>query len=428
MVADKERKKARKSGIGDNAPGAQVTREKSSVKTLDHKSAIADSSEDDGGEIQMFAAAPKGHPSSAAQAALPACRPAENLQGSAGASKRGSQTKQPKQSEGGGEVSEDDEMTGRGGLMAGNQEERTFEAIGLENWLVKSCNGVGLTRPTDVQWHCIPAVLKGRDVMASAETGSGKTAAFALPILQLLARDPFGIFALVLTPTRELAFQIEEQFAALGSSIGLRRTVVVGGLDMMRQATELCKRPHVVIATPGRLADHIKSSHGVSAALKKCKFLVLDEADRLFEATFERDLVVILGALPQDRRTLLFSATMTQSIQELQEMGALKNCFQFEAHNPKTTVRTIQELYCHVPVLVKDCYLAHVVRENEGKSMIIFAGTKTNCMYIALLLEELGQLVTPLHSVSLSFSAFRARARWILLSFVTCMHVHDACM
>ena len=307
-------KKAEVKGIGDNAPGAQVTREKSSVKTLDHKSAIADSSEDDGGEIQMFAAAPKGHPSSAAQAALPACRPAENLQGSAGASKRGSQTKQPKQSEGGGEVSEDDEMTGRGGLMAGNQEERTFEAIGLENWLVKSCNGVGLTRPTDVQWHCIPAVLKGRDVMASAETGSGKTAAFALPILQLLARDPFGIFALVLTPTRELAFQIEEQFAALGSSIGLRRTVVVGGLDMMRQATELCKRPHVVIATPGRLADHIKSSHGVSAALKKCKFLVLDEADRLFEATFERDLVVILGALPQDRRTLLFSATMTQSI------------------------------------------------------------------------------------------------------------------
>ena len=286
----------------------------------------------------------------------------------------------------------------RGGLLAGEQEERAFQAVGLETWLVKACAGVGLTRPTDVQWHCIPAVLQGRNVMASAETGSGKTAAFALPILQLLAKDPFGVFALVLTPTREMAFQIQEQFAVLGASIGLRQSVVVGGLDMMRQATELCKRPHVVVATPGRLADHIKSSHGVAAALKKTRFLVLDEEDRLFEETFAKELGAILSALPHGRRTLLFSATMTQNIQELQAMGALSNCFQFEAHNPKTTVRTIQELYCHVPVLVKDCYLARIVREHEGKSMIVFAGTKSNCMYVALLLEELGQLVTPLHS------------------------------
>ena len=285
-----------------------------------------------------------------------------------------------------------------GSLLAGEEEVRTFEALGLESWLVKACNGMGLTRPTDVQWHCVPEVLGGRDVMASAETGSGKTAAFALPILQKLAANPFGVFAVVLTPTRELAFQIEEQFSALGASIGLRQAVVVGGLDMMRQATALCQRPHVVVATPGRLADHIRSSDGAAAALARTQVLVLDEADRLFEPCFEGPLACILGALPAKRRTLLFSATMTQSIHDLQAMGALTNCFQFEAHTPTTTVRTVRELYCHAPMLVKDCYLAHLVKAHAAAGMIVFAGTKNNCMYVTLLLQELGHDVTPLHS------------------------------
>ena len=350
--------------------------------------------ESDDGAIQMFAAVTKSHVRASSMAA--ASR--RQVQGDAKHKSRDKCNKQDSGSASSANKSSRTAESGGEGLMGGVQEERTFDAIGLESWLVKACTGMGLTRPTDVQWHCVPEVLAGRDVMASAETGSGKTAAFALPILQMLASDPYGIFALVLTPTRELAFQIEEQFAALGSSISLRQSIVVGGLDMMKQATALCTRPHVVVATPGRLADHITSSHGVAAALKRTKFLVLDEADRLFEATFEKELAVILRALPQERRTLLFSATMTQSIQELQALGALKNCFQFEAHNPKTTVRTIQELYCHVPALVKDCYLTHIVRAHDEQSMIIFAGTKANCVYIALLLEELGHVVTALHS------------------------------
>ena len=387
MPPEKTRKKARKSD-GERVALDKAPKFDSDDDTDPTRVAQAggDSGDEGAGSIRMFASMPKRH--ARASATEPAVRRPAHAEQAAGASRR-------KREDKGVSSSED---VGAEGLITGIEDQRSFDATGLENWLVKSCNGVGLTRPTDVQWHCIPEVLAGRDVMASAETGSGKTAAFALPILQLLNKDPFGIFALVLTPTRELAFQIEEQFAALGPSMGLRQCVVVGGLDMMRQATELCKRPHVVIATPGRLADHIESSHGVAAALRKTRILVLDEADRLFEATFEKELGVILGALPQERRTLLFSATMTQSIQELQAMGAMKNCFQFEAHNPKTTVRTIRELYCHVPVLVKDCYLTHLVREHEGQSMIIFAGTKTNCMYVALLLEELGQLVTPLHS------------------------------
>ena len=284
MVAKRVLKKARTASSFDEP---QVVSHESAVGAAVLLEDSEDSEDSGEGAIRMFAAtAPKSHsrPDHAAPAAR---RRSEEVLQSA---KRGenAQRKQKKIQDRA-ECLEDqleDTGKGRGGLIIGDEEKRSFDALGLENWLVKSCTGMGLARPTDVQWHCVPEILAGRDVMASAETGSGKTAAFALPILQLLAKDPYGIFALVLTPTRELAFQIEEQFAALGSSIALRRSVVVGGLDMMKQSIELCKRPHVVIATPGRLADHIHSSHGVAAALKKTKFLVLDEADRLFEASF----------------------------------------------------------------------------------------------------------------------------------------------
>lgn len=110
-----------------------------------------------------------------------------------------------------------------------------------------------MKRPTPVQYHCIPKILAGQDVMGLAETGSGKTAAFALPILHRLAENPFGVFALVVTPTRELAYQLAEQFRALGSGLGLRCAVIVGGMDMINQSQSLTQRPHVVIATPGRI-------------------------------------------------------------------------------------------------------------------------------------------------------------------------------
>eukprot|EP00960_Hanusia_phi_P064897 765951-Hanusia_phi.AAC.3 len=273
-------------------------------------------------------------------------------------------------------------------IVMSESEERDFSSLGIENWLVSACNAVGLRRPTDVQWNCIPAALAGRNILASAETGSGKTAAFALPIIQQLSKDPYGVFAVVLTPTRELAFQIQDQFVALGSRIQLRNSVVVGGLDMMKQAVELCKRPHVVIATPGRLSDHISSSPGVKSALARTRVVVLDEADRLLEDCFEAELANILDALPKNRSTYLFSATITASIEELKHLGAMKNCFEYEADNPKTTVRTVRELYLHMPKMVKDVYLSHVVRNSEAKAMIIFVGRKTTCVFVQLLLED----------------------------------------
>ena len=140
---------------------------------------------------------------------------------------------------------------------------------------------LGLKKPTPIQENCIPAILKGDNCVGCAKTGSGKTLSFALPILQTLSDDPYGIYALVLTPTRELAFQIADQFRVVGKPISLRDVVVVGGRDIVLQGQELSKRPHIVIATPGRLADHLESCD--TFTLKKIKYLVLDEADRLLE-------------------------------------------------------------------------------------------------------------------------------------------------
>lgn len=178
---------------------------------------------------------------------------------------------------------------------------------------------MNISAPTPVQAACIPKVMAGSDVIGTAQTGSGKTAAFALPILQLLAEDPYGIFALVLTPTRELAFQICDQFVAFGAGMTLHVLVVVGGEDMRRQASALARRPHVVVGTPGRLVDHLRSDPGLSAALRRVRFLVLDEADRLLEPAMEPELEAISEALPrQGRQTLLFSATITRGIAALQ--------------------------------------------------------------------------------------------------------------
>lgn len=221
---------------------------------------------------------------------------------------------------------------------------KDFASLGVSPFLVRSLASMSIRAPTQVQAACIPPILQGRDCIGSAQTGSGKTIAFALPMLQELAKDPYGIFGLVLTPTRygvhleddrgekadfgacnrELAFQIHEQFVALGSAINLKSCCIVGGLDQMKQAVELSSRPHIVVATPGRLCDLIRSSSQGSWNLSKVKFLVLDEADRLLNPGFAEELGFILGQLPSQRQTLLFTATITDAIMHLREKEPVK--------------------------------------------------------------------------------------------------------
>lgn len=189
-----------------------------------------------------------------------------------------------------------------------------FQAFGLSKWLVSAVNSMGIRVPTPVQAACIPAALARQDVIGCAQTGSGKTAAFALPVLQALGDDPYGIFAVILTPSRELAFQISEQFAAFGAPLGVRVATITGGMDMVKQGLELAASPHIVVATPGRLAHHLNL--GTSPPdLSRAPWLVLDECDRLADPYMAADIKVVLDACthPQ-RRNLLFSATVPPSL------------------------------------------------------------------------------------------------------------------
>ncbi|KAF9104284.1 putative RNA helicase [Mortierella sp. GBA35] len=289
----------------------------------------------------------------------------------------------------------------------------SFGQLGLASWLVNALKAMSITSPSEIQTKCIPEILAGKDVIGGAKTGSGKTAAFALPILQRLSEDPYGVFAVILTPTRELAFQIAEQFNVLGKTINLKDVVVVGGLDMMTQAIALSKRPHIIIATPGRLRDHINSS-GDAMNLSKVKFLVLDEADRLLTETFADDLGGILEVLPKKRQTLLFTATMTDAVLELagptnadssDGKSAPSNSskpppFVYQCKTNVSTVKTLTQSYIFIPSHLRETYLAYLLRSEDfaKKSTIIFTGRCRTAETLRVMLRELGIACTALHS------------------------------
>ncbi|KAI0751574.1 DEAD-domain-containing protein [Daedaleopsis nitida] len=231
--------------------------------------------------------------------------------------------------------------------------------MGISSVLVSALSKMAIRTPTEIQAACIPPLLGGRDCIGNAKTGSGKTIAFALPILQKLSLDPYGIFALVLTPTRELAFQISEQFAVLGAPLNLRTAVVVGGIDMMAQALELGNRPHVVVATPGRIVDLLKSTSG-EWDLSRIKFLVLDEADRLLTPSFAPELSYLFDVLPKDRQTCLFTATLTPAVERVADAPPKPGKEKPFVHRMTTgveTVETLKQHYILVPSHVREAYL-----------------------------------------------------------------------
>ncbi|GAA5955499.1 hypothetical protein JCM3765_006796 [Sporobolomyces pararoseus] len=240
----------------------------------------------------------------------------------------------------------------------------TFSSLGVQLFLCKALQAMAIRKPTGVQAACIPPILAGADCIGSAQTGSGKTIAFALPILQQLAKDPYGFFAIVLTPTRELAFQISEQFRVLGAAVNLHSTVIVGGMDMMHQAIELRKRPHVLIATPGRLVDLIKSNQG-EWSLGKVKFLVLDEADRILTPTFAPELSFIIDQLPKERQTLLFTATLTDPVMALQNKPHTDpkkpKVFTHVSRDVITTPAGLTQKYVFIPSQVREVYLVYLL-------------------------------------------------------------------
>eukprot|EP00090_Calanus_glacialis_P016314 TRINITY_DN2556_c0_g1_i2.p1 TRINITY_DN2556_c0_g1~~TRINITY_DN2556_c0_g1_i2.p1 ORF type:complete len:483 (-),score=198.75 TRINITY_DN2556_c0_g1_i2:43-1491(-) len=296
---------------------------------------------------------------------------------------------------------------------------KTFAELGLVDVLCEACEKVGWKKPSRIQEEAIPVALSGKDVIGLAETGSGKTGSFALPILHALLETPQRMFALILTPTRELAFQISEQFEALGASIGVKCAVVVGGMDMVSQAIILAKKPHVIVATPGRLVDHLENTKGFN--IKNLKFLVMDEADRILNQDFEVEVNKILRCIPTDRRSMLFSATMTKKVAKLQR-ASLKDPVKVEVSGSYQTVEKLLQFYIFIPLKLKELYLVHIMNEMAGNSFMIFCSTCSATLRLSLLLRSLGFDAIPLNGQMsqnkrlASLNKFKSKSRSILLA------------
>ncbi|XP_066602488.1 probable ATP-dependent RNA helicase DDX49 [Prorops nasuta] len=296
-----------------------------------------------------------------------------------------------------------------------------FNNLKLNSWIINQCKSMGLKQPTPIQENCIPHILNGRDCIGCAKTGSGKTLAFALPILQKLCEDPYGIFALILTPTRELAYQIGDQFAAIGKPINLKKCVIVGGMDMMVQGLELSKRPHIVVATPGRLADHLETCNTFS--LSKIKFLVLDEADRLLGGHFDKQLGIIFAALPKKKQVLLYSATMTDTLSKVKQIAS-SNAFIWESKDDDglATVKELDQRYVLCPKDILDSFLVQVIitfREtNQDGSVMIFTDTCRNCQLLSMALNDVGYPNAALHAM------IKQKDRLEALSKFKSNHIH----
>ena len=311
----------------------------------------------------------------------------------------------------------------------------SFATLNVEPWLIASLGAMEITKPTGIQKACIPAILEGKDVIGGSKTGSGKTVAFSVPMLQKWAQDPVGIFALILTPTRELALQIFEQVMAISAPQSLKAVLVTGGSDMRSQAISLSRRPHVVIATPGRLADHIMTSgKDTTLGLRRIRILVLDEADRLLlsgPGSMLPDVEVCISALPptHERQTCLFTATLTPEVMALKSRPVRKDpppIFVCEVDTSELAVpSTLHQTYLQVPVTYREAYL-HILlltaRNAARKAIIIFCNRTATANLLERLLRLLNHRVTSLHS-SLSqqdrtsnLARFRASAARILVA------------
>ncbi|KAL5731948.1 RNA helicase [Ranunculus cassubicifolius] len=273
------------------------------------------------------------------------------------------------------------------------EEVKSFKELGLRDELIDACDNMGWKVPSKIQIEAIPHALEGKDLIGLAQTGSGKTGAFALPILHALLEHPQAFFACVLSPTRELAIQINEQFEALGSGIGVKSVALVGGIDTMTQSIAIAKRPHIVVATPGRLLDHLANTKGFS--LKNLKYLVLDEADRLLNEDFEKSIDDLLKAIPRERRTYLFSATMTKKVRKLQR-ACLRNPVKIEAASKYSTVDTLKQQFRFIPAKHKDCYLVYILTEMSGSTSMVFTRTCEATRLLALILRNLGMGAIPI--------------------------------
>jgi len=273
-----------------------------------------------------------------------------------------------------------------------------FSDLGLIEPLTRALAAEGYQSPTPIQAQAIPLLLQGRDVLGIAQTGTGKTAAFALPMLQHLANtrknlEPKAARTLILTPTRELAVQIAEGFATYGKHLSLRRTVIHGGVSQNPQIAAIATGTDVLIATPGRLLDLINQRR---VDLTKVEVFVLDEADRMLDMGFIRDVRKIIDRLPKTRQTLLFSATMPAEVDGLAR-SILKDHERIEVTPPATTVERIAQRVMFVSRENKRSLLVDVLKDPKVTRALVFTRTKHSANRVTLQLQKSGVAADAIH-------------------------------
>tara|TARA_B110000444_G_scaffold27792_1_gene22866 strand:+ start:10441 stop:11715 length:1275 start_codon:yes stop_codon:yes gene_type:complete len=272
-----------------------------------------------------------------------------------------------------------------------------FESLGLSKKLLRAISDEGYDIPTPVQAQCIPLLLDGKDVLGVAQTGTGKTAAFALPVLQKILEKNIPhkrqIRALILSPTRELAAQIDERFSVYSKYIDMRHKVIFGGVSQKPQVQSLRKGIDVLVATPGRLLDLMQQGH---IHLNNVEFFVLDEADRMLDMGFIRDIKKILKILPRKRQNLLFSATMPTSIANL--ANSFLNDAQMVDLSPKEiTVDRIEQSILFVRKEDKRKLIVNMIKENNVKKGIVFTRTKHGANRLVKQLDKAGIEALAIH-------------------------------
>jgi ATP-dependent RNA helicase RhlE len=270
---------------------------------------------------------------------------------------------------------------------------RSFDTLGLSDALLRDIAKAGFTEPTPIQAHAIPPGLEGRDVVGCAQTGTGKTAAFVIPMIERLATLPKGHPAgLVLSPTRELAIQTQQTIDKLGRSRRIFATTIVGGADMNAQVRGLRQRPDILVATPGRLLDHMWNG---TINLLHIKILVLDEADRMLDMGFAPQINQILEALPEERQTMLFSATMPTDLADLAR-ASVKDPACVMVAKPATTVDGVTQALHHTTHDDKTRLLVSLLGK-DSESMLVFTRTKHRADRLGRALSSASHKVAVIH-------------------------------
>ncbi|MEW6332057.1 MAG: DEAD/DEAH box helicase [Pseudomonadota bacterium] len=273
----------------------------------------------------------------------------------------------------------------------------SFSSLGLSAELVRAVSEKGYTQATPIQIQAIPVILEGRDILAGAQTGTGKTAGFTLPLLQRLnARPATGrrhVRALILTPTRELAAQVEESVRTYGKHLPLKSTVIFGGVGFNPQADKLRHGVDILVATPGRLLDHVSQR---TVDLSQVEILVLDEADRMLDMGFIRDIRKILALLPKQRQNLLFSATFSDEIKQLAD-GLLNSPALIEVARRNATADLVSQAYHPVDRVRKRELLSHLIHSQGWKQVLVFTRTKHGANRLAEQLEDDGITAAAIH-------------------------------